>query len=74
MVDVAVRDGDVSEIEERDVERGRECEQQIRVSRIEEDLRAAILDEQGESWFAPELPVDQGRVLYQDRNPHSTPR
>ena len=33
-----------------------------------------ILDEQGEPRFAPEVPVDLGRVLYQDRNPHSTPR
>jgi hypothetical protein len=71
---MAVRENDMAEVEKGDPERGCIRDQQVGVSRVEEDLLAPILDQQGERRLSPEVPADDGRVLDQDRDLHSTPR
>jgi hypothetical protein len=43
-------------------------------SGAEEDFYSAVLREHCECRFTAEVPIDQGRVLDEDRDPHSMPR
>jgi hypothetical protein len=69
-----VRGDDRSQVEEGDADSSCVQDEEVRIPGIEEDLRASALREQGEPGLPTEVPVDQGAVLDEDRDPYSTPR